>query len=166
TAWNGEGIRIRNSNVANIANAPITFAFGTNSAGAEIVGVNRPGGGADDGDADLSFRTLGGGSWNDAVFTTDGDFGIGTTAPGTNTKLGIVGGAVDINSSSTTSDASLHIKTSYGGFDRLTQISPTGVSKPGLNLLASTNAGSALQFWVWGPTSDNVWRIQDGTGFS
>jgi hypothetical protein len=73
-------------------------------------------------------------------------------------------GALNIGGSST-ADASLHIKQSYGGFDRLTQLQPTGNSKPGLNLISSTNSSGVNQWWSWGINND-IFTLQPGTAFS
>ena len=97
--------------------------------------------------------------------TFEASVGIGTSTPGANTRLNVVGGAVEISSSAHTADASLHISSAFGGLDRLTQISPTGASKPGLNLMASNNASGGNQWWGWGVRTDNKWRIQVGAGF-
>ena len=77
-----------------------------------------------------------------ATFTSGG-FGIGFNQP---------------------THASLQISESFGGFDRLTQIYPTGNAKPGLNLMASTDAAGTHQWWVWG-VDNNTWKIQPGYGF-
>src|SRR5260221_1596702 len=68
----------------------------------------------------------------------NGQVGIGTVAPSPNSKLDVQGGGINIGGSGSNMDASLHIKTSYGNFDRLTQISPSLANKPALNLMAST----------------------------
>jgi len=98
--------------------------------------------------------------------SSSGNVGIGTTALANNTKLGILGNGISIGDPSTATDASLHIKASYGGIDRLTQIHPALIaSKPALNLMASTSATPAYQWWVWGVDTDNKWKINSGTSF-
>ncbi len=94
-----------------------------------------------------------------------GNVGIGTFDIAKNARLNIVGNALAIGSAPQTADAALHITSSFGGFDRLLQASPTGQSKPGLNLLASRNASSQDQWWSWGVTVDNFWQINPGTEF-
>lgn len=84
--------------------------------------------------------------------------GIGTTSPVANSKLDIREGGISIGGVGNL-DATLHIKASYGGYDRLTQIAPSGNSKPAFNLMASTNSSGSGQWWVWG-VDDNVWKIQ------
>ena len=84
--------------------------------------------------------------------------GIGTTSPVTNSKLDVRDGGINVGGVGNL-EATLHIKSSYGGYNRLTQLSPSGNSKPAFNLMASTNAGGSGQWWVWG-VDDNVWKIQ------
>ena len=106
-------------------------------------------------------------SWTDGTgqVTTAVNVGVGTVAPVVNARLDVQGGAINIGGTGN-ADATLHIKSSFGGLDRLTQIHPTAASKPGLNLMASTNSAAAAQWWAWGPDTGNIWRIQPGTGFS
>ena len=66
----------------------------------------------------------------------------------------------------TGTDATLHIQTSYGGYDRLTQIAPSVSNKPALNIMASKNSGGGDQWWTWGVGTDNTWRINQGVGFN
>lgn len=73
--------------------------------------------------------------------------------------------AFRISSLSENADASLHIRGSFGGFDRLTQISPIGNSKHALNLMASTNSSGGEDWWVWG-VKNSIWRTHYGTSFS
>ena len=104
---------------------------------------------------------------NPVIITNDGNVGIGTTTLSTNTKLGILGNGVSIGSPDTNTDASLHIKASYGGFNRYIQIQPLlDAAHPALNLIASTNATPAFQWWVWGVDTDNKWKINAGTTFA
>lgn len=95
--------------------------------------------------------------------SVEGNVGIGTTSPGANARLSVVGGAITVSSSPFTADAAIHINGSFGGFDRLLQMNPVGTSKPGLNLLASTDASGNHQWWAWGVTTDNKWRVCSGT---
>ncbi|HEX2922202.1 MAG TPA: hypothetical protein VHO50_13650 [Bacteroidales bacterium] len=125
-----------------------------------FIGFNR-GNGTNGG-----FLTFGTNGIERLRIDTEGKVGIGTESPGYNSKLQVVGGGVGIGSSPFTVDASLHITSSFGGADRLLQMSPIGASKPALNLIASTNSTNSAQWWVWGVTPDNIWRIQDGTFFN
>lgn len=93
-----------------------------------------------------------------------GNVGIGVTSPATNSRLDISGGGLNIGGTGAL-DASLHIKSSFGGADRMTQIQPNAASKPALNLMASTDSSSNLQWWSWGVNS-NIWSIQPGTNFT
>ena len=65
----------------------------------------------------------------------------------------------------TGTDASLHIQTSYGGYDRLTQIAPSVANKPAFNIMAAKNSGGSDLWWSWGVNTDNTWRINQGVGF-
>ncbi|MHC1754034.1 MAG: tail fiber domain-containing protein [Methanosarcina sp.] len=108
------------------------------------------------------------GQWTDiagGISYDAGNVGIGTTNPVPNAKLDIQSGGLNIGGTGNL-DAAIHVKSSYGGFDRLLQMSPTGAPKPGLNLLASTNSQSQHQWWVWGVDTDNKWKIQPGINFS
>jgi hypothetical protein len=73
-------------------------------------------------------------------------------------------GAVAIGG--TGADASLHIQQAYGGYDRLTQISPNAASKNAFNIMAAKNASSVDLWWSWGVRNDNVWCIQQGVNYS
>lgn len=92
--------------------------------------------------------------------------------PGTslraNSRLWVSGGAVAIGGTAGANVlASLEIDQVYGGNGRITQLRPEGASLDGLNILASTDSGSAAQWWSWGPTAGNVWRLQpNATSFS
>ena len=110
--------------------------------------------------ANAQFSTTG-----TTTSTTD-KVGIGTTSPVTNAKLDVQGNGVNIGNTSNL-DASLHIGASYGGFDRLTQIHPTGVSKPALNLMGSTNSSGSYNWWAWGAMANSsTWAIQPTVTFS
>jgi len=74
------------------------------------------------------------------------------------------GGGVAIGGTGT--DAALHIQSSYGGYDRLTQMSPNAASKEGFNILAAKNGSSVDLWWSWGVDTSNRWRINQGVGFS
>ena len=65
----------------------------------------------------------------------------------------------------TGTDATLHIQTSYGGYDRLTQIAPSVANKPAFNIMAAKNSGGSDLWWSWGVNTDNSWRINQGVGF-
>ena len=98
------------------------------------------------------------------VFFNSGNVGIGTSAVNGSNKLDVIGGGLLIGAVDAHADASLHITTAYGGFDRLTQMAPSSASKPALNLIASTNGSNSMQWWSWGVTPNNVWAIQPGSG--
>jgi hypothetical protein len=95
---------------------------------------------------------------------TSGAVGVGTTSPGANTRLAVVGGAITISAAPFTADASIHINTVYGGAGRLTQMHPTGNSLNALNLMASTDGAGNNQWWSWGVNA-NKWTINPGTSF-
>jgi hypothetical protein len=97
-------------------------------------------------------------------YFTGGKVGIGTATPLPNSLLDIQGGGINIGGTSST-DATLHIKTSYGGFDRLTQIHPSVASRPALNLMASSDASLNYNFWAWGVLTSGVWAFQPSTSF-
>jgi len=101
------------------------------------------------------------------VFTvkSNGQVGIGTTSPGSGAKLDVVGGSIAVGASAQAANAAIHVTSSFGGFDRLLQMSPTGASKPGLNLLASNDPSNVQQWWAWGVDIDNKFKIQSGFGF-
>ena len=72
-------------------------------------------------------------------------------------------GAVGIGLS--TPNASLHISGVRGGNGRLTQISTSaGSATDALNIMASSSSGGSDQWYSWGVTSGNVWRICPGVG--
>ncbi len=62
----------------------------------------------------------------------------------------------------TGTDASLHIQQAYGGYDRLTQISPSGTSKNAFNIMAAKNGSGGDIWWSWGVTTGNEWTFQPG----
>jgi hypothetical protein len=66
----------------------------------------------------------------------------------------------------TGADASLHIQQAYGGYDRLTQISPNTASKNGFNIMSARNSSNADLWWSWGVRNDNVWVLQEGVNYS
>jgi hypothetical protein len=99
------------------------------------------------------------------LYYNRGNVSIGTTSPGANARLHVIGGAFAIGSSPGTADAAIHVTSSFGGLGRLLQMSPSGPSQPGLNLLASTNPSGNAQWWAWGVTPEGKWRIQNGTAF-
>jgi hypothetical protein len=105
------------------------------------------------------------GSGKVIIQDSGGSVGIGTSVTGTNARVNIVGGALEISTSAHQADASLHISTSYGGADRLTQINPSIASKPALNIMASTDASSNYNWWAWGVNSSGNWALQPSTAF-
>jgi len=128
--------------------------------------------GSNDGSCGITFETQEKGTSEGVACAVErmridaaGNVGIGTATPVPNAKLDIQGGGLNVGGLGNL-DASIHIKSSYGGFNRLLQMSPAGVSKPGLNLLASTNPNSQHQWWAWGVDTDNKWKIQPGASFS
>jgi hypothetical protein len=96
--------------------------------------------------------------------TASGNVAIGTATVNPTVRLAVVGGPLSVGDVSFKPDASIHVHAAMGGFGRLLQMSPNGASQPGLNLLASTNAASGDQWWAWGVTPENTWRIQPGIG--
>jgi hypothetical protein len=99
------------------------------------------------------------------VVTHSGNVGIGTNSPSPNAKLDIQGGSVNIGGVGP-ADAVIHIKTSsFNQWGRLTQMSPSEPNKSALNLMASKSTIGADQWWAWGVSTDNKWRIHAGTDF-
>ncbi len=118
--------------------------------------ANRP-------DGRLALST--GGAADALNLTRDGRVGAGIATPVPNARLQVHGGALAVaqDATLTRADAAIHVCGSAGGYDRLLQMSPLGSSKPGLNLLASRSAASTEQWWSWGVSADDKWRIQKGT---
>ena len=69
-------------------------------------------------------------------------------------------GALAIGGTGT--DASLHIQQAYGGYNRLTQMSPSGTSNNAFNLMAAKNSGGGDNWWSWGVRTDAVWCLVPG----
>lgn len=62
-------------------------------------------------------------------------------------------------------NASLHINGARGGEGRLTQLSTANATAAdALNIIASSSSGGGDQWYSWGVTSGNVWRICPGVG--
>ena len=70
-------------------------------------------------------------------------------------------GAVGIGNSSP--NATLHLQGIKGGNGRMTQSSTSGTSLTNLNLIASSSAGSADQWFSFGVSVSNYYFIQNGT---
>jgi hypothetical protein len=128
-----------------------------NGTGTPVAAVQFISGAFDLSDNRYAMISSSGGSNTTLRFWT----GAGAT-PTERMRIGSNGG-VAIGGTGT--DATLHIQTSYGGYDRLTQIAPSAASKPALNIMASKNASSVDQWWTWGVQTDNTWKIQVGVGF-
>ena len=79
-----------------------------------------------------------------------------------NLVLQPLGGAVGVGVS--TPNATLHLQGIQGGNGRMSQSSPSGTSQNNLNLIASTSAGSADQWFSYGVTAGNYYFIQTGVG--
>jgi hypothetical protein len=105
------------------------------------------------------------GSGKVIIQDSGGSVGIGTSVTGLNAKVNVVGGALVISTSAHQADASLHVSTSFGGADRLTQINPSVASKPALNLMASTDASTNYNWWAWGVNPSGSWAFQPSTAF-
>lgn len=61
-------------------------------------------------------------------------------------------------------DASLHVVGIRGGNGRMTQMSTGGTSQSNLNLIASSSAGGADQWFSYGVAAANYYYIQNGVG--
>ncbi len=106
---------------------------------------------------------------DDILLKPSGGVAIGINEVMANARLSVEGGAIAIGASASVAqkaDAALHIFSSYGNLDRLLQMSPNAPSKPGLNLLASRDNKNQEQWWSWGVTIENIWRINPGKEFS
>ena len=66
----------------------------------------------------------------------------------------------------TGTDATLHIQSAVGGYNRLTQMAPSGTSKDAFNIMAAKNSGGSDLWWSWGVDTSNRWRINQGLGFA
>ena len=66
----------------------------------------------------------------------------------------------------TGTDATLHIQSAVGGYNRLTQMAPSGTSKDAFNIMAAKNSGGSDLWWSWGVDTSNRWRINQGVGFA
>jgi hypothetical protein len=66
----------------------------------------------------------------------------------------------------TATDATLHIQSAVGGYNRLTQMAPSGTSKDAFNIMAAKNSGGSDLWWSWGVDTSNRWRINQGLGFA
>jgi hypothetical protein len=94
------------------------------------------------------------------------EFDVRTSSPltfSTNTaermRIGSSGG---VGIGGTGTDASLHVQQAYGGYNRLTQMSPSGTSNNAFNIMASKNSGGSDIWWSWGVRTDNTWCIVPG----
>ena len=63
-----------------------------------------------------------------------------------------------------TPNASLHIQGIRGGNGRMTQSSTGGTSQNNLNIIASSSAGGADQWYSYGVTASNYFFLQTGVG--
>lgn len=110
----------------------------------------------------------GGGTLNYSLYSAGGtnyfggNVGIGTTAPGTNTKLAISGGAITIANAGFAANASLHINAGTGSIStRYTQFLNNGGNVE--NLVSS----DASNWYTWGTrSSNNTFGIVSGTDLS
>ena len=98
--------------------------------------------------------------------SSSSNVGIGTQAPIPNSKLDLQGGGLNIGANGqSTYDATIHVKTTFGGWDRLTQMAPSLPNKPGLNLIGYTNPDASVSWWSWGALSTGTWAIQPNWQF-
>jgi hypothetical protein len=101
-----------------------------------------------------------------------GDFAIGNvdaaalTFRTSDTERMRIGSNGGVAMGGTGTDATLHIQQAYGGYDRLTQMSPNAASKNAFNIMAAKNASSVDLWWSWGVRNDNVWCIEQGVNYS
>jgi hypothetical protein len=139
--------------------------IGTSSPGS-LLQLNKASGAAD-------LRLSVGGTLYSNIYASSSDVNILsiTAIPlilGTNNteRMRIVSdGAVGMGTSAP--NASLHVQGSRGGEGRMTQISTSaGSATDALNIMASSSSGGSDQWYSWGVTSGNVWRICPGVGLS
>jgi hypothetical protein len=71
-----------------------------------------------------------------------------------------------VNIGGTGADATFMVSTGLGGYDRLTQMSPSAASKNAFNIMAAKDASSTDLWWSWGVRNDNVWVMQEGVNYS
>ena len=110
-----------------------------------------------------SFAVYGGNGSNRMLVDSGSNLIYWTVNGSERMRIGSNGG-VAIGGTGT--DASLHIQTSYGGYDRLTQMSPSVANKSAFNIMAAKNSGGSDLWFSWGVTTDNLWRICPGVGFN
>jgi len=111
-----------------------------------------------DGTATFQFKPLGGSSIGYMGMRTNHALGF-TTNDTERARIG-TNGSFAIGGSGT--DASLHIQQAYGGYNRLTQMSPSGTSNNAFNLMAAKNSGGGDNWWSWGVRTDAVWCLVPG----
>ena len=111
-----------------------------------------------DGTATFQFKPLGGSSIGYMGMRTNHALGF-TTNDTERARIG-TNGSFAIGGSGT--DASLHIQQAYGGYNRLTQMSPSGTSNNAFNLMAAKNGGGGDNWWSWGVRTDAVWCLVPG----
>jgi hypothetical protein len=171
--FNAGNVGVGNSNVAPKFSVTLTTGFswgGGWSAGSAVFGGNGTASGAGSGGLGITYDDTSGGTigpvvpgvaWKPLRFFSDNiQF---NTNGGTEYMRLTSSGTLGLGLSAP--NASLHIAGARGGEGRLMQMSTSNATAAdALNIIASSSSGGGDQWYSWGVTSGNVWRICPGVG--